>query len=232
MSKDEHPSFFILDRIAVGDSVKDSDCERHLGSCERCRRYLADLERAEPIPHWLRSAAIAQSGRTAKFWRSRRAIWLALPTLAAASVVIGLVTVDRTPRSVVPPGITEKGTPVITAFIKREERVFQWDGRTAVLANDHVRLQIMGAGYGYVSVAAVAADGTLASVLYAGALERKGATQLPLSWRVDDVGSREAMSVVLSRQPLDAIEHARFFENRKPSAELWSTHIVFPKSAH
>ena len=87
---------------------------------------------------------------------------------------------------------------------------------------DRLRVEVNGAGFGFVSVAGRSAGQTKPVVLYDGALG-SGAQLLPVSFRVDAEGKQEILSVIFGRRPIPAELHARAQEPpdpaRKPASE-------------
>ena len=69
-------------------------------------------------------------------------------------------------------------------------------------------MEVNGAGFGFVSIAGHSAAEPKPVVLYDGALG-KGTQLLPLSFRVDDEGKQEILSVIFGRRPVPAELHVR-----------------------
>jgi hypothetical protein len=208
-----HPSFYALDRIRLGLPVS-REVEEHVAACAACAAHRAAPP--PPAPAWLaglpRDPARPPS-------RRRRLLW---PALAAVGVAAVLVLVLR-PRPA-PEGIREKGGPAVTVFVKRGERVFTWDVGSPVRPRDRLRLRVSGGGFHHLSVASLPAAGPPA-VLYDGPVG-KGAELLPLSFRVDEDGREERLSVILGQEPIPPALHG------SPSSDpdlTWREVITFAK---
>jgi hypothetical protein len=236
---ERHPSLFALDRLRLGDADADADAElrKHLAGCARCRSYVEPEPAAgqQPLPAWLEGVRLppapAPGSSPAAALRRRLKAWLFIPSLAAvgAAALLFLVLRPRMQLEHDPfAAIREKGPPALVVYVKRDRQVLTWDGNFSLRAGDALRLQIAASPYGYVSVASVGADAGAPEVLYDGTLERKQATLLPVSFRVDGRGGREVLSLVLARRRIDPATHAR---SGAPDDEQqsWRQILVFDK---
>lgn len=205
-----HPSYYALDGVRLGGPVS-PPVAAHLAACAPCSAYLASGAGPAPAPDWLGRASV--SARTRH--RRRRRAWPALALAAAA-----LVLVAR-PR---PEPIRDKGGPAVSVFVKRGEQVFLWDGERAVRPGDRLRLRVGGTTYRHVSVASLPSGGAPA-VLYQGALG-DDPLFLPLSFRVDERGHQERLSVIFARDPVPPGLHQP--EAAAP-AETWRQILTFDK---
>lgn len=241
-----HPSYLELDRYHLGGETGGSpSLLAHLSGCSRCIDYLASLRSAKGSapPEWLaRIEAVPPRTpdlRAALGARSKRRPWIrrATVTMLATSAAAALLVLAL-PRPVHPPQketplLLEKGEPAVTVFLKRAERVWQWDGRSVLRPGDRLRLKISAAGYGYVTIGAPDAEPQRVRLLYEGPLARSGPdTLLPSSWEVDSQPGPEVLHVFLSREPLPQKELLR----PPGSAELpgradavWKKTLVLPK---
>jgi hypothetical protein len=214
-----HLSFLALDGIRLG-RPQDASERAHLADCAACSGYLQPAEPARlPRPDWLSQASLAvgindRSPSETRFQRGRRPwIWLLALAPAAGAGALWLVAPRLGPgpaeNSVAAPGdgTREKGTPAVRVFVKRDDRVFVWDGKRAVEPEDRLRLEVHRAGYRFVSVAALPRSGLPLQILYQGPLDSEGPL-LPVSFRVDDRGTEEALSVILGRAPVPDRLHA------------------------
>jgi hypothetical protein len=197
-----HPSFYALDRARLGVPL-DEGGRAHVAGCEACSAHLT-LQQAPPP--WL-----------AQVPPRRRRTWTTVAALAVAAAVVFLV-ISR------PDELREKGGPAVTVFVKRGEDVFVWDGAGRLRPNDRLRLQVASAGFDHVSVASLGEDRAPA-VLYEGDLPAAPAL-LPLSFRVDEEGRRERLSVILGHRPIPPALH----EAAKDDAQVWSQVLVFDKA--
>jgi hypothetical protein len=129
-----------------------------------------------------------------------------------------------------PEDVREKGGPVVTVFIKRGPEVFPWDGAARLRPEDRLRLRLAPAGYDHVSVASLGDDRS-PEIIYDG--EVRGASLLPVSFRVSADGRRERMSVILGHGPLSPDLHRSIEEGDRQGVEagrdLWHTLLVFEK---
>jgi hypothetical protein len=241
---DRHPSFWALDGIRLGRAAS-ADERRHLASCAACAGHLAagpEQAAASTRPAWLAALPPAAAGAQAPPARRSRRWWAWL--LPLAPVMAGLVILAGRPhppagsdhrslvqggRDGVRGGVREKaGAPALRLFIKRGAAVFAWDGRSAVRPGDRLRLELRPAGYGFVSVAGRSGDQQVPAVLYDGALDSGAGSLLPVSFRVDDRGTEEVLSVILGRAPVPPRLHA---EADVPASEArtWRQILVLPK---
>jgi hypothetical protein len=219
-----HLSFLALDGIRLG-RPQDAGERAHLADCAACAGYLQAAEPAPlPRPDWLSGAALAgalkdRAGASVRVDRARRSwFWLLALAPAAGAAALWLVALHPGPRPGETPaaapgaatlkqGTREKGTPAVRVFVKRDERVFVWDGKRPVRPDDRLRLEVHRAGYRFVSVAGLPRSGLPPQILYQGPLDR-GGPLLPISFRVDDRGTEEVLSVILGRAPVPEQLHA------------------------
>ena len=212
-----HPSFYALERRRLGGGT-DPGIDAHLAKCARCRAHVDGLDQVPAVPAWLEQAPVEPRQR----WAVLRPRMWAVLSLAGAAAIALLVLRPR--PSLDGDGSRAKGDPVITVHLKRGEIVSRWDGRTPLRAGDRLRLQIDGSRFRFVSVAALA-PGAVPQVLYAGALESRGTTLLPLSFRVEGVGDREVIDLVLAPTPPGAELHAR----PETPTGIWRQKLVLPR---
>jgi hypothetical protein len=194
----EHPSFFALDRHHL---VPDPDIAAHVAHCPTCQAHLGGLRAPAALPAWL------PAGR---HFPRRWVVGFSVALAAAAAVALW-------PRA----AIREKGTPAIQVHLKRGDEVAPWATGTRLRAGDRLRLQIAPAGYRFVSVAT---GGAAPTVLFAGALDPRGSTLLPASFRVDGADAEETLDVVLAAEPVPPAVH------RAPESPRggWRRRLTFP----
>jgi hypothetical protein len=193
----EHPSFFALDRHHL---VPDPEIAAHAAACPACRAHLEGLRPPAELPSWLLAR------RRPRRW----VVELSVALAAAAAIALW-------PRE----AIREKGTPAIQIHLKRGDAVAPLETGTRLRAGDRLRLQIAPAGYRFVSVAT---GGAAPSVLFAGALDPKGSTLLPASFRVDGADAEETLDVVLAAEPVPPAAHRA----PEPPRGSWRRRLTFP----
>lgn len=236
MTEAPHLSFLALDGIRLGRTPAAAERD-HLASCSSCAGYLESAHQAAPlpVPDWLPPAAIKTPVRPHRT-RAPGRLWPWLLPLApvAAAVLLVLLPRPQTPPSdapVAPNGLRMKGTdaPGLRVFVKRGARVFPWDGQTVVFPDDRLRLEVRRAIYRFVSVAALPPSGNAPVVLYQGPLEG-GQGLLPVSFRVDDRGSEEVLSIILGRDPVPARRHVQA-GSADGEAHTWRQILVLKKQS-
>jgi hypothetical protein len=224
----EHLSYYALDRLRLGEPARPEE-RAHLDGCRACE---AHLRRRDPLPGWLAGVQLPPPPRPVVARRpGRLGGWrLMVPAFAAAAVAaILVVVVPRTALRHPGPGVREKAAaPAVQLYVKRGDRVFTWQGR-AVRAGDRLRVEVDGAGFGFVSVAGRSGGQEDPVLLYDGALA-EGTQLLPLSFRVDAEGKQEILSVIFGRQRVPADLHARARES-DPVASTWRQILVLDKEA-
>jgi hypothetical protein len=210
-----HPSSFALDCVALGEPQ--GELADHLAGCAGCRAYLEHRARVPAIPAWL--GARPRSHR----WGLALA---AATALAAAACLLFVVRPRMTTRDA---DEREKGPPMVTVYLKRDDRVSAWDGRP-IRPGDQLRLQVRGGGFRHVSVASLPPGGP-PQVLYTGVLEGDGPHLLPLSFQADAEGDREVLSVALGPRELAPEAHLDpQLQSHSPSIDgLWTTRLTMTK---
>jgi hypothetical protein len=229
----DHPSHLVIDLAALGGEVPDQ-VTRHLETCPSCAATVAARRTDEPLPAWAGSVRVAPAPvaispplRRDAPSRPRLRWWLLpLPAAVALSVAIVLLRGESQSGPAVD-AIREKGAPAVAVYLKRGGTVATWDGRSPVRPGDRLRLGIRGGGFAHLSVASLQ-PGSAPALLYAGPLEPRGETLLPISFRVDAAGGAEELSVILSPRPVDAATHARAALPTAPPG-LWTALVHIPK---
>jgi hypothetical protein len=235
-----HASWLELDRILLGLDP-DGETAQHLAGCERCRTDLegaraqraALSDGAQRLPDWVMvlagetPSALAshrpRAARRAGSWRATVGKLL----LAAALASVGLVLSVSSRQGEGSEGayVAAKGAPTVAVYVKRDGRVFTWDGVEKVRAGDGIRLAIAGAGYRFVGVLARMETGLV--TLYRG--ELRGPSELPVAWTVDGDGDAERLVVVLSNRPLSDSELAAR-DRQRAGDGTWLHELVLPKA--
>ncbi len=214
-----HPSEYALDRAALGARVDDS-VAAHLGACPRCAGMVAARRATSEPPAWLASVPLRAARPPRKRW-----VWL-LPVPALAAVAALVLTRTAPPTSPALDAIRPKGTPIVTIYVKRGELVTPWDGRTPLRPGDRLRVAVRGAGYQELSIASLPPSGA-PELLYGGRLERDAETLPPLSFRLDERGGTEVLSIILSMHPVTLSEHARL--PGSGGHGVWAMRLRIPK---
>jgi hypothetical protein len=223
MAMSGHPSQYALDRAALGAPIE-ADVAAHLARCGACSATVEARRRGAEPPPWVSALAIGPPPPA----RKPRRRWLVpVPALAAAVLLAALVL--RGEHAALPGGATrEKGAPRVTLYVKRGDKVSAWDGRASVRSGDRLRLAVRGAGYAHVSVASLPSPEGEPVLLYGGPLSPGDETLAPLSFRVDERGGAEILSVVVSARPVGLDAHAESPEHVRARGD-WSTRLHIPK---
>ncbi len=215
-----HPSELDLDRAVLGVPVS-AAVASHLRSCPRCAEAVEARRTAESIPGWVEGIRV-RPAREARRWPR----WgLAVP--AAAALAVALVVLPLRPSSSRLEELRAKGAPAIALYVKRGDQVSAWDGRSPVRPGDRLRVGVRGAGYTRLSVASILPSGAPV-LLHAGPLSADGETLVPMSFRVDDRGQAEVLSIVLSTQSVDASVHQGAAQALGRDG-VWAVRLYLPK---
>jgi hypothetical protein len=199
-----------LDALAFG--AQDEATAAHAATCPECTAHLNAVKVQLPVPTWVQGVDVPRRGQ---LWR------LAFAVAAMATVaVIGFVVPGRVPAG--PPAVTPKGTPEVQVWVNRSGHAAVWDGVTPLHPGDMVRFDIASGGYSHLTVAELA-DGQLATVLHSAPVATREASP---AWRVDDVGTREEIAVLLSNGPLSEEEVRAALKSR---GAIWTKQWLFPK---
>lgn len=246
MIPNSHPSFLELDRCFLrGETEATPEVRRHLADCRRCAGYLQALRTASTsasIPEWatkidaqvaLHTAPIWPHERRAKSSRDRTRLrpWQlggALVIAAAAAVLVFIM-----PRPTPLPhesqdSVRSKGAPMVSVYIKRDDRVWLWDGQDAVHPGDQLRLKISAEGYQHIAVAAPMSGSQQLRLLYSGALSSRQFL-LPMSWVVDAQSDVEDLYVFLSRKTLPKALKIPS-QGTSEADSIWTQRLLFHKA--
>ena len=221
---DRHLSMFALDRRILGATLTEPE-QAHLDDCDRCQRYIEEAQLGGPVPGWVRAI---EPGRPRP---GRRWLW-AGGTAGLVAAAAALLLVVPSPDKAASDGDTTtiKGSAAVAVHIKRDERVFLWDGQSALQPGDALRLEVVPDDHAQVTVFARQPDATY-TVLYAGPLGPSAETTvLPKAWAVDDSPGPEEMVVVLSDGPLPAAVIASGPDSL-PRDQLWLRRLTFRKDS-
>jgi hypothetical protein len=122
------------------------------------------------------------------------------------------------------PGVRPKSTPAVSVFARHQGRVVRWDGVTALVPGDAIRLEVFSTDLLHLIVSSP--DGTR---LYEGAVVASEATVLPVSFTLDAARGPEPLDVVLSKGPLSDRELHAALKQGRTDASIWVIHLVVPK---
>jgi hypothetical protein len=227
MSTSTHPSHYAIDRAALGAPV-DAAFSAHVSRCSRCAGLLAARRRAADVEPWVAAMRVRPpSRRSGAAAMLKRLGWALLPAIGAVAVGVAAVSLPAVRDGFDASDATRaKGTPQVAVYVKRAGVVAPWDGRSPVRPGDRLRLGVRADGFAHVSVASVPSPLGAPAVLYDGALAPRGETLLPLSFRVDDRGASEVVSVVLSARAIAPAEH---LTGTGADRGVWHARLVLPK---
>lgn len=187
----EHPSYLDLDLLAVGAGSE--EVRAHVATCDRCRAHLTEVSAPEPVPDWVRPQ------RRSRAW----IVGLAALALAAGALVAPMVF----PQADDAPYVGVKGgDPVVSVYRRRGQDVTQLETGGSVRAGDSIRLAVVSSQHETVRVLSGE------TVLFDGPIPDADDGLLPTSWRIDDQGLQETLTIELSG-----------------GATPWTTELTFPK---
>jgi hypothetical protein len=227
MSTSTHPSNYAIDRAALGAAV-DATFSAHVSGCARCAGLLAARRRPADVEPWVATVRVRpRSRRSPAAAMLKRLRWALLPAIGAVAVGVAAISLPAFRDGLAASDATRaKGTPQVAVYVKRAEVVAPWDGRSPVRPGDRLRIGVRADGFAHVSVASVPSPSGAPAVLYDGALAPRGETLLPLSFRVDDRGASEVVSVVLSARAIAPSEH---LTETGVDRGVWHARLVLPK---
>ena len=140
----DHPSPIELEQWQVDRS--DEDVARHLESCDACRRYVAELDRArqsflarERPEDFVRR--VRRADPEAPRRRRRLLPWLAAPAAGAALLLVALLLVPR-PRPDADGPIRFKGRPRLAVILLRDGVQTRRPGPLTIRAGDRLRVEL------------------------------------------------------------------------------------------
>jgi hypothetical protein len=234
----KHASSFELDLFILGEPLEEQTCA-HVRGCARCSSYVARARQGSlgSTPDWVTALGAAAAENDAPMQvrarapgKVRAARWWVAPLvfLHIAALGAGLLVHqgEREPGGPEGPYVGTKGSPSVGVYVKRDDRVFLWDGSGPLQVGDHIRLGVAGAGYRYVAVLSAAGDGWV--VLYRGELTAEG--ELPVAWSLDGQGDDEQLVVVLSHEAFSDTELAeRAQRGAEAAKDTWIRKYVLPK---
>lgn len=217
MKSESHPSFLVLDRIALGDATLSKEQE-HVTACATCQTHVSRVQATRPVPAWARELAAKPRQNAMSRWVWGSAMGTAL---AAAAVFLALHTPNMNAEYT-----TVRGEPSLGLYIKRGERVSLWDGREAITPGDRLRLKVVPEGFTRVTVFSPTTDPQHPELLFASPIDPTKENLLPRAWAVDDTPGAEALIVVLSHAP---VSPGRVSLADTRTTNLWIRHLSIPK---
>lgn len=239
MSVGEHPSYFVLDRMALGLEAG-ADARSHVAGCERCQAYLKELGRPLAVPDWVHDrpsaspfSAIVASARGWRILAGATAGALGLFVLILAGMPSSITPTTPSSPSEEALYTTARGAPSVGLYIKRGQRVSLWDGEQSVAPGDRLRLKVVPEGFTHVAVftAQPSSSNEGRQLLFASQIDDEGETMLPRAWEVDEAPGSELLIVVLGHEPL--VGEQSVWEPRQdaPRAGLWMRTLRISKRA-
>jgi hypothetical protein len=218
-----HPSFLELDRAALGAGAPET--AHHVKDCARCQSYARTVQTPPPLVPWI--AELQAKGTPG---RMPPLLWLMGGGLAFAVLLVAglrLWPAAPTPDDLqVRPLVASKGGPTVAVYIKREERVSLWDGRSPIRVGDRIQLEVAPGGFSRLTLASL---GDEPELLYAGPIEPTHPAMLPVSFLVDGNSGAERLALGLSRQALTAEALVTAAAAHRRDASLWTTELVLTK---
>lgn len=242
MNSAEHPSFFALDQ-AVASGNMPIEMQQHAHTCEQCRQHLARIEPEQvALPLWASELA-AQPTRMVTTDVPKRSLstvvqWLRTfryPLLLALPAAAALLFVIR-PSPQVGQGVpadpyvgVKSAGPILWTYIRRSENTFLWDGSSAVVPGDRVRLKVDAAKLTYISAFSYANASW--KLLWSGRSDGKNPLVFPVAWEIDEQPGQERLLIVASRQELTTAERNGLGKIAN-SQDTWSSELVLQKAGH
>ena len=229
MTADRKPSYLELDRHLLGEA-RSERAERALAEDPGAQLHREALEAERGIvPGWVREQAErAEHARKRKLWP--RLLWLSPALLIAGALAVIHPTPGSGPSSERAPFgyVGRKGVPTVGVFIRRGERVFLWDGSSALEAHDAIRLQVAPAEFRHVSLFALDPRGRLKR-LAEQPLQPHLEVLLSGAWQLDAAPDSERLLIVFSASQLPRDSSLEGLETLAGRGELWITRLLFPK---
>jgi hypothetical protein len=199
-----HPPAYRLDAIAAGD--EDEGVSTHLASCEACTRYVFDLRERVALFRGAQETQMflarlrARRERRASRPRWSRAAWVAVPTFAAAMVLVVVRTrpPDQSSLRTAQPGSDLgsqfKGELAVAVIRERAGHQERLVGPFQVHADDRIRIEVSTDRVGSLSGGLLADDGEWTPLLAPGEFEA-GTHYSKLAARFDATPTRATLLV-------------------------------------
>lgn len=216
-----HRSPFELD-VWFADGKPSGEIADHVGACERCSDYVAELDA-------LAGDGLALRPPSRPRVRSlRRFVAPAAATLALAASVALFLRERSTPSAGDASYIGTKGTPAVQVLVRADGATRVWDGRSPLRSGDALALHVACEGLAQVTVAAETPSGI--ARLSDGPCP-SAPSMLPFTLVVDDQPGRERFSVVLTRARVDDARLRELVDRQTRDRDVWVTAFDFPKEA-
>jgi hypothetical protein len=206
------PSLLVRLAMAKHSEAELRAAEEHARACPRCRAELDDTARARErfLAHIFprTRAAVARRGAGPSRWRRL------LPPLGLAAAVGGAAAAGLVLLVSVPdrgPVLQAKGAGALSAFVRRDERVFAIEDGARLRRGDRIRFAVRGGGAAFVLVASI--DGRRQVSVYQPSTalgpEAGVVIALPDSIRLDEALGPERIFAVFSDRPVPEAEVSR-----------------------
>jgi hypothetical protein len=230
----QHPSYLALDRAALGSRTAELD--RHLAECERCRAHIERVSEPVAVPS---AAVLERHARRAPMRRpSARRGWLGgLAAAAAAAVLLVAVLTGREGARPARPADrvasevgfdTAKGGRAVGVYVLRGRHTFLWNGTEPVAPGDSIRLKLVPDGMTQAHVFSLSRASELVLLHRARIVPDRDAL-LDAAWKVDGVGEREVLIVVLSADPLSLARAQAAAREGGMGEDVWVARLTLPK---
>jgi hypothetical protein len=229
----QHPSYLALDRAALGSRT--AALSRHLAECERCRAHVDRIAEPVAVPG---AVELDRPGRRAVERRQpARRGWLnGLAAAATAAVLLVALLIgrdrDEPPRPADTPAETgfdtAKGGRAVGVYVLRGRHTFLWNGNEPVEPGDSIRLKLVPEGMTQVHVFSPSGARELA-LLHRARIAPDRDALLDAAWRVDGVGEREVLIVVLSAESLSLARAQAAAREGGMGEDVWVARLVLPK---
>jgi hypothetical protein len=216
-----HPSYLRLDRHCLG-VLDDAATAAHVEHCARCRSYVARYAPAEQVPAWLSAAAQTplRSARTPQ--RAQVLTWLSAAALAAACLVLIWL---KPPSD--GPYVGVKGAPAALVHVQHAGSTAVWNGE-ALAAGDKIRIEVMPAEFGYVSVFSWSSTSKPPVSLYAGRVKQRSTSLLPKAWELDSAPGPELLVIFFGHAIVSEAAAEALLRAHDP-ADVAIVRVLLPK---
>ncbi len=217
-----HPSFLELDRLALG--LGDDKSRKHVAICEACDAHLRRLAQAESLPASL--GELAAHPAPEPWWRRLlRPSWLVPAAMATCAILLLLPTSQVAPVPAGANGVRAKGTPTFALYVKSAGSVRLWDGSSPIHPGDSLRLKLVPAGFGFVTVAS---PGVSPTVLYQAPVYPDAEELLPFSFRADEQPGPERLVILFSHEALSDAELRSMLTTPVRDQRGWTISLEIP----
>jgi hypothetical protein len=249
MSPRVHPSALQLDacewKLAAEDQLV--EVRQHVSSCLSCQEKLRT--RRQWRQHFDSAVFPRSADRIGMRSTPRRGrIWLAAPALAAATIIVAIVS--RRPPAQTVRELSVKGGPALEVFVRREDHAVRVNDGDVLRPRDRLRFVVDSAALRYLLIASV--DGAGKVTVYfpfqgaaSGPVGDPSRWQVPGSIELDDTPGPERIFALYSRTPISAESVARALSelarggslairqaHKLPIAKAAQATVLFEKPPH